>query len=275
MPLALAQERLGEIDQWIPIDGDPQSAIGQLVERNSTGPLRLGFGAWRDLLLGCQFRLRNGQLITAGGRTVKNVAGYDLTKFAVGQRGRFGSLVTITTRTYKRPVAALMAELPPSNQFIGRIILTPLRPTWAMLLPESLICGWLDQEPALELFQRLIAPHHPLRLCRRSLAQDISHRAQLWSWGPNMFKASVPPTRIWVFVKESGLSRWVADPAFGIVIGPLDQIEETALGLAARAVGGSVTVTREDQLQWHGSEAEERVLNQLQKAFEAEGGNLI
>jgi hypothetical protein len=67
----------------------------------------------------------------------------------------------------------------------------------------------------------------------------------------------------------------VADPAFGIVIGPLDQIDATVLDLAARAVGGSVTMVKEDQLQWQGSEAEERVLNDLQKAFEAEGVSLI
>jgi hypothetical protein len=275
MSLASAQQRLLEFDQWIPIDGDPQSAIGQLVERNSTGPLRLGFGAWRDLLLGCQLRLRNGQLITAGGRTVKNVAGYDLTKFAVGQRGRFGSLVTITTRTYKRPRGALLAELPPSNELFGQIILTPLRPTWAVLSPQALVCGWLDDEAALDLFERLLSPHEPLRVCRRSLAQDISHRAQLWFGGPNMFKAAVPPARICLFVKKSGLNQWAADPAFGIVIGPLDQIDETVLALAARAVGGSVTMVKEDQLQWQGGEAEERVLNELQKAFEVEGEILI
>ena len=60
-------------------------ALGRLVEHNSSGPLRLGYGAWRDLLLGCQFHNGRGELITAGGRTVKNVAGYDLTKFMVGQ----------------------------------------------------------------------------------------------------------------------------------------------------------------------------------------------
>jgi hypothetical protein len=90
-----------------------------------------------------------------------------------------------------------------------------------------------------------------------------------------MFKAAVPPARICLFVKKSGLNQWAADPAFGIVIGPLDQIDATVLDLAARAVGGSVTMVKEDQLQWQGSEAEERVLNDLQKAFEAEGVSLI
>jgi len=269
MPLNVAQQRLGEFGQWIPIDGDPAAPVGQLVERNSTGALRLGFGAWRDLLLGCQFRLRNGQLITTGGRTMKNVAGYDLTKLAVGHFGQFGALETITIRTYKRPGGALMAQLPPSNQFIGRILTTPLRPTWAILTPDSLICGWLDDEPALQLFEQLIAAHRPT-VMRRSLEQDIAHRAKLWSFGPDMFRASVPPARIWSLVKESGLSRWAADPAFGIVIGPLDQIDESALADSARGVGGSVILVRDNQPQWRGSDAEQRVLADLRKAFEPE-----
>ena len=74
----------------------PPNSWALALEMNSTGPLRLGFGAWRDLLLGAQFYNGRGELITAGGRTVKNVAGYDLTKFMVGQRGVFGRLLTLT-----------------------------------------------------------------------------------------------------------------------------------------------------------------------------------
>src|SRR5437899_1480928 len=67
--LADAQAKLAELGQWLPIDGDASWTLGRLVESNSTGPLRLGYGAWRDLLLGCQFLNGRGQLITAGGRT--------------------------------------------------------------------------------------------------------------------------------------------------------------------------------------------------------------
>src|SRR5688500_14037026 len=88
--LAQVQNALAPTGQWLPIDGQPDLPIGQLVETNSSGPLRLGYGHWRDLLLGAQFHNGSGDLITAGGRTVKNVAGYDLTKFMVGHRGVFG-----------------------------------------------------------------------------------------------------------------------------------------------------------------------------------------
>src|SRR5437763_17122438 len=111
--LEQVQDQLSPFQQWLPVDGAGKATIGELVEFNSTGPLRLGFGAWRDLLLGAQFYNGRGELITAGGRTVKNVAGYDLTKFMVGQRGIFGELLTLTTRTYKRPQGAILAAFPP------------------------------------------------------------------------------------------------------------------------------------------------------------------
>src|SRR4051794_29366454 len=68
VPLSVVQEKLAAVDQWLPIDGDPTLTVGNLVEANSTGPLRLGYAAWRDLLLGAQFYNGRGELISAGGR---------------------------------------------------------------------------------------------------------------------------------------------------------------------------------------------------------------
>src|SRR4051812_6146953 len=65
LSLHQAQDLLLAASQWLPIDGDPDATLGQLIESNSTGPLRLGYGAWRDLLLGVQFRNGRGDLISA------------------------------------------------------------------------------------------------------------------------------------------------------------------------------------------------------------------
>src|SRR5882757_3137583 len=134
--LAEAQRKLAEIGQWLAVDGDTSWTLGRLVETNSTGPLRLGYGAWRDLLLGCQFLNGRGQLITAGGRTVKNVAGYDLTKFMVGQGGVFGRIVTISARTHLRPAGAILARFPADVWQVNRLLPTPCRPQWAALTRE-------------------------------------------------------------------------------------------------------------------------------------------
>src|SRR6185295_8836809 len=109
-------------------------------------PAATGIRAWRDLLLGAQFHNGRGELITAGGRTVKNVAGYDLTKFMVGQRGVFGTLLTLTMRTYKRPAGAVLAVFAPRPKLMQRLIPSPARPQWAMLTPDALLCGYLGDE---------------------------------------------------------------------------------------------------------------------------------
>src|SRR4051812_22442072 len=96
--LAAAQAKLAELGQWLPIDGEVQSALGELVEGNSTGPLRLGYGGWRDLLLGVQFLNGRGELITAGGRTVKNVAGEGLKKIIGGEGGGFWRMGLLALR---------------------------------------------------------------------------------------------------------------------------------------------------------------------------------
>src|SRR5580693_649001 len=111
--LAAGQEKLAEHGQWLPIDGASNQSLGTLCSCNSTGPLRLGYGAWRDLLLGAQFINGAGGLIT--------VAGYDVTKFMVGQRGVFGRLITLTTRTYRKPDQALLVRYAPEPSIVAEL----------------------------------------------------------------------------------------------------------------------------------------------------------
>ena len=242
VPLRTVQDTLAAMGQWLPIDGDPDRSVGELVETNSTGPLRLGYGAWRDLLLGAQFTNGLGELITAGGRTVKNVAGYDLTKFMVGQRGVFGKLVTITTRTYQRPAGAILATFRPSAKLIQRLIPSPQKPQWALLNRDALRCGYVGDERALAYYSTALAEFKPLSLEPRSLEQDIDHRASLWR---GEFRAAVPPARVSEFVAAAQPDEWVADPAFGIVLGSGG--DDSAVRRAARDLGGTVVFSRSGQ----------------------------
>jgi hypothetical protein len=272
VPLETVQAHLAKFDQWIPIDGDARLPIGRLVETNSTGPLRLGYGAWRDLLLGCQFKTGGGRLITAGGRTMKNVAGYDLVKLMVGQGGMLGSLLTVTCRTYARPVAALVAEFEPSDKWLGQIISTPLRPRWAILRSDALICGWMDDDQAVSLFERLASEHCLRRILRRSLAEDIDHRGSLWKMTGNHFRAAVGPAKILRFAECAGTVNWVADAAFGIVIGPYADGEDAAIQNAAESCGGSAAIfAGEVPPRWKMTPAEQMILERLRKAFGPDG----
>ena len=244
MTLTAAQRKLAEAGQWLPIDGDSSRAIRELVECNSTGPLRLGYGAWRDLLLGAQFTNGNGDLITAGGRAVKNVAGYDLTKFMVGQFGVFGKIVTVTTRTYKRPTHALLATFEPEVSKLNSLLPTTCRPQWALMNPYSLLCGYLGDEQTIGFYESNLPSCGAKQTARETIDEDIAERERLWTplrAGPH-FRASAPPSKISDFVKTASLENWVADAAFGIIIGSCDLNDAPRLQGAADGVGGSVTI---------------------------------
>jgi len=262
------QETVAAKGRWLPIDGEPDLAVGELVEGNSTGPLRLGYGAWRDLLLGAQFRNGRDELITAGGRTVKNVAGYDLTKFMVGQRGVFGKLVTITTRLYQRPAGAILATFPPNVRMIGRLLPSTARPQWALLTSDALLCGYVGDERALEFYENALrVERKPRSVERRTLEQDMEHRERIWRGD---FRVSVPPAKISDFVAVAKPMNWVADAAFGIVLG--SGAAEAQVCSAAAALSGTATFTPRDAASGPMFEVpsvqQRQLLERLKKAFD-------
>jgi FAD/FMN-containing dehydrogenase len=107
MPFDALQANLADSGMWLALDppGRPERTIGSVVATGTTGPLRLGFGPVRDHVLGCTVVTGDGRLVSAGGRVVKNVAGYDLTKLHVGGFGGFGIITTLHLRLRARPNA--------------------------------------------------------------------------------------------------------------------------------------------------------------------------
>ncbi|MBC7188471.1 MAG: FAD-binding oxidoreductase, partial [Calditrichaeota bacterium] len=85
---------------WLPLDPpvSGSATLGGIVAANAFGPRRQLYGGVRDLLLGCRAVLADGTVVKAGGKTVKNVAGYDLTKLFVGSLGSIGMLSALTLR---------------------------------------------------------------------------------------------------------------------------------------------------------------------------------
>jgi glycolate oxidase FAD binding subunit len=98
--LASANEVLAQTGQWLPLDPSYAACatIGGIVAANDSGPRRHKYGSPRDLIIGVELALCNGRVAKAGGRVVKNVAGYDLSRLVCGS---FGSLAVITSATFK------------------------------------------------------------------------------------------------------------------------------------------------------------------------------
>lgn len=91
--------------QWLTLDahGSPAGTLGATVATASSGPLASAYGTPRDHVLGCEFVSGTGDVVRAGGRVVKNVAGFDLTRLVTGAWGTLGALTEITVRLRARP----------------------------------------------------------------------------------------------------------------------------------------------------------------------------
>lgn len=91
----------------------PGTTIGGLIATGISGPLRYGFGAVRDLVIGITVVRADGVLAASGGRVVKNVAGYDLAKLYTGSYGTLGVVTEAFFRLHSLPeeTTYLLADL--------------------------------------------------------------------------------------------------------------------------------------------------------------------
>jgi glycolate oxidase FAD binding subunit len=100
-------ERFAASGQMLALDapfGDGDAAtLGGAVATGDSGPLRHRYGAARDLVLGITVALSDGSLARAGGKVIKNVAGYDLAKLYSGSFGTLGLITEIAVRLHPRP----------------------------------------------------------------------------------------------------------------------------------------------------------------------------
>src|SRR4051812_39345428 len=97
--LAELQAFVGKEGQRLVLDETvPGASVGGTLATNASGPQRVLVGTARDLLIGITVVRADGVVAKAGGRVVKNVAGYDLGKLMIGS---FGTLAVITEALFR------------------------------------------------------------------------------------------------------------------------------------------------------------------------------
>jgi glycolate oxidase FAD binding subunit len=103
--LAEIRAATAEHGQWLALDphGTDDTSIGATVATASAGPLMTSFGKPRDLVLGLEFVAGTGAIARGGGRVVKNVAGFDLTRLLTGSWGTLGVITEVAVRLHARP----------------------------------------------------------------------------------------------------------------------------------------------------------------------------
>ncbi len=119
MSLGELQEVVGKQGQMLALDppGPESATLGGIAATSLSGPMRMRYGTPRDLVLGLRVALTDGYVVKTGGKTVKNVAGYELNKLFVGSLGTLGVICELTLRLAPLPEgrAMVMAALSPSE----------------------------------------------------------------------------------------------------------------------------------------------------------------
>jgi glycolate oxidase FAD binding subunit len=119
MRLQDLQERLARRGQYLPLDPPlpHRATVGGIIAANAGGPTRHAQGWPRDWLLGLKVALPDGSVVKSGGRVVKNVAGYDMTKLFAGSFGSLGVIVEAAFKVMPLPPArgTLVAFFPSAS----------------------------------------------------------------------------------------------------------------------------------------------------------------
>ncbi|HUQ47202.1 MAG TPA: FAD-binding protein [Gemmatimonadaceae bacterium] len=147
-PLRELERITAEQGQWFPLDpyGDDDGTIGATIATGSSGPLAHSFGRARDLVLGVEFVAGDGRIVRGGGRVVKNVAGFDLTRMVTGSWGTIGVVTEVTLRLYSLPPhpVSLALTVPGSPaglaQRLKSLLALPINP-FAVELIDSEVAG--------------------------------------------------------------------------------------------------------------------------------------
>ncbi|CAD5912671.1 FAD-binding oxidoreductase [Planktothrix agardhii] len=140
----------------------PETAtIGGIIATGDTGSLRQRYRSIRDLILGISIVRYDGKIAKAGGRVVKNVAGYDLMKLFTGSYGTLGIISQITLRVYPQAEASgtviLTGEAEAISQVNQILLASALTPVAVDLISSDLskILGFGDNIGLMVRFQSI------------------------------------------------------------------------------------------------------------------------
>ena len=168
---------------WLPLDppGGSRASLGGIVATNACGPLRLTYGAPRDMVLGMKIATGEGKVVKAGGRVVKNVAGYDIGKLLIGSYGTLGVIVETSFKLFPLPrrratFAIAVGTLGIGRDLRRRIQKSPLAPARMVLMNAGGVRmaaanppGREAKEP--EIWLEMAGSKRVIERCERELAE--------------------------------------------------------------------------------------------------------
>lgn len=119
----------------LPLDvcGAAKATVGGALATAAAGPLKHGYGGVREYCIGVSFVTGDARIAKAGGRVVKNVAGYDVMKLMIGSQGTLGVITSANFKLFPLPkqtrtFLADFAELKDALEFRDAVTRSPLGP---------------------------------------------------------------------------------------------------------------------------------------------------
>ena len=237
-PLAELEALLAERRQMLAFEPPHWAAgatIGGVIACNLSGPRRFKAGAARDHLLGFQAVTGRGEAIRGGGRVVKNVTGYDLSKLVCGSFGTLAVLTELCLKVLPRPeaertvVAAGLAEAD-ALALMGEAARTQQEPTGLAVLPAgATLPEALAQRPPGIVLLRLEGPQRAVTAQAQALAARVRERGG----SPEVLDPE-PSRGVWRAVRELDV----------LPLGPDERLWRLSVPAAAGAALGAALRAR-------------------------------
>jgi glycolate oxidase FAD binding subunit len=233
-----------------------RATIGGAIATNTSGPGRYANGTFRDYVIGISAVDGTGRLFSAGGRVVKNVAGYDLCKLLVGSQGTLGVITQVTLKLRPLPetrriVWAYFLDLLGIDAAVEGLLQSQTRPTAIEVLntkaarqirseikhdlpaEHPVLClayegSDVETRWQIDAVRREIDAHRPLG--QQVLNDEVSEATwnalveyQAASDDPLTFHATLPPSRLSEFLTVANESSIALQThaGNGIVVGHL------------------------------------------------------
>jgi glycolate dehydrogenase FAD-binding subunit len=280
--LADLQAALAPAGQQLALDPpEPRATLGGVVAANASGPRRLRYGTVRDLLIGITVVLADGTVARAGGKVVKNVAGYDLGKLFCGSLGTLGMVAEVIFRLHPIPAAAAVVTLEvegpeQAGAAVRRLQGTALEPSAVELAVDE--WGWPGRVTVV--FEGIQPGVEAQAAAAAELLGRVGEAAVA---GPGGVEAALNQLGARPFEK--------AEYALKVTFPPAELAEVLAdlTGAAPRWSGGAISAHAATGVLWVASAAREgdlpadsppfewavRAINEARERLAARGGSLV